>query len=252
MVNDVPITPDVAAAYCLCKRKAFLLLQGEECEATHQYVVLTEAQAAASLKTFIASSERAGLTIQHCNGAELTGKADVLAQVSLRADDLHATADALVSLEKPVGKGHPIYEPHLAIGSHCIDKADKISLAFIGHVLGIEHRRRPHTGVIINGAGHLQRMQLATLMAFLEPAIDTLKAWKGDHPAQRADRTQPPPKPRGQRIAGKCFGSTHRLEFELGAWFEGACGFALVLALSQITNNLKKRPVDLQPLTTIQ
>src|ERR1017187_6657945 len=26
----------------------------------------------------------------------------------------------------------------------------------------------------------------------------------------------------------------HRLEFELGAWFEGACGFALVLALSQM------------------
>ena len=25
-----------------------------------------------------------------------------------------------------------------------------------------------------------------------------------------------------------------RLEFELGAWFEGACGFALVLALSQM------------------
>jgi hypothetical protein len=24
------------------------------------------------------------------------------------------------------------------------------------------------------------------------------------------------------------------LEFELGAWFEGACGFALVLALSQM------------------
>ena len=29
-------------------------------------------------------------------------------------------------------------------------------------------------------------------------------------------------------------GSNRRLEFELGAWFEGACGFALVLALSQM------------------
>ena len=28
--------------------------------------------------------------------------------------------------------------------------------------------------------------------------------------------------------------STRRLEFELGAWFEGACGFALVLALSRM------------------
>jgi hypothetical protein len=29
-------------------------------------------------------------------------------------------------------------------------------------------------------------------------------------------------------------GSNRRLEFELGAWFECACGFALVLALSQM------------------
>src|ERR1017187_5760143 len=29
-------------------------------------------------------------------------------------------------------------------------------------------------------------------------------------------------------------GSNRRLEFELGAWFEGACGFALVLALRQM------------------
>src|ERR1035437_5375143 len=29
-------------------------------------------------------------------------------------------------------------------------------------------------------------------------------------------------------------GSNRRLKFELGAWFEGACGFALVLALSQM------------------
>jgi hypothetical protein len=74
-----------------------------------------------------------------------------------------------------------------------------------------------------------------------------------------------------------------RLEFELGAGFEDACGLALVLALSQMRehglgsfdradlhprrnpidrqgrfapqpggNSLKKRPVDLQPLITIQ
>jgi hypothetical protein len=33
---------------------------------------------------------------------------------------------------------------------------------------------------------------------------------------------------------GKRKGVNRRLEFELGAWFEGACGIALVLALSQM------------------
>ena|ERR1035437_647176 len=32
-------------------------------------------------------------------------------------------------------------------------------------------------------------------------------------------------------------GKARRLEFELGAGFEGACGFALVLALSQMTEH---------------
>jgi predicted RecB family nuclease len=187
MPNDFPITSDIVAAYSLCQRKAFLLLRSEQCESAHPYVVQKEVQAAASLKTFLELSKRSGLSVQYCIGAQPTGKADVLAQVSLRADDLQAMADALVSLEGPVGKGLSLYEPYLAIGCHSITKADKIRLAFIGHVLGIGHRHSPQTGVIINAAGDTQRIRLTKLIAYLEPVIDTLKAWK-DAPA-----TAPPP-----------------------------------------------------------
>lgn len=180
MPNDIPITPDIAAAYSLCKRKAFLLLQGEQGDSPHQYVVSTDAHAAASLKAFLNASERAGLAVHHCNGAELTGKADVFSHVSLRADELQATADALVSLKKAVGKGSSSYEPHLAIGSNSITKEDKIRLAFIGHILGNGHRHSPNTGVIINGSGDAERIILAKLIIYLEPAIDTLKAWRDD------------------------------------------------------------------------
>ena len=74
MANDTPITPEVATAYCLCKRKAFLLLRGKERDSTHPYVVQTEAQAATSLNNFLDSSKQAGLTIKHCHGSEPTGK----------------------------------------------------------------------------------------------------------------------------------------------------------------------------------
>ena len=51
--------------------------------------------------------------------------------------------------------------------------------------------------------------------------------------------------------------ANRRLEFELGAWFEGFCGFALVLALSQMREHglglfgrddphLRRKPLDRQ------
>ena len=187
MSNDIPITPEIAAAYYLCKRKAFLSLRGEQGDSPHQYVALTDAQAAASLKTFLVESERAGLSIQHCSGAELTGKAHVFSHVLLRTDKLQATADALILVKKAVGKKTSPYEPHLAIGWNCIAKEETIRLAFIGHVLGKGHRHPPNTGVIINASGDVKRISLAKPMAYLESAIDTLKAWKD------VSVTAPPP-----------------------------------------------------------
>ena len=39
---------------------------------------------------------------------------------------------------------------------------------------------------------------------------------------------------RGDPFSHPSGSENHRLEFELGAWFEAACGFALVLVLSQM------------------
>lgn len=187
LTNRFMVTPDVAAAYSLCQRKAFFLLRGERGDSAHQYVVLMKANASASLNTFLKASERGGLTVRNCHGAEPSGKADVFSHVLLRADGLLATVDALVTLEKPGGKGQPPYEPYLAIGSHSVAREDKIRLAFIGNLLSTGQRHRSQTGVIVNTAGDAQRINLAKLMAYLEPVIETLKAW-GATPA-----TPPPP-----------------------------------------------------------
>ncbi len=182
-----PITDEIAVAYCTCKLKAYLLLRGEHGEYSHPYVLLKEGRASAGLKIFLNSSKQAGLRIQHCKGGDPTAKADVFAQVTLRSNRLQASADALFSLKEPDGKGQSPVEPHLAIGTDSIAKEDKIRLAFIGLVLGNDRRHRSHTGVIINALGDTQRIKLVALMGQLEPAIETLKAWK-DSP----DSTPPP------------------------------------------------------------
>jgi predicted RecB family nuclease len=187
MANDCFITPGIVAAYSVCARKAFFLLRGEEGESPHEYVVLTEAQASATLRAFFDSCKQSGLSVRHCKGAELTGKADVFAQVSLRADELQATVDALLPLKERVAKGESPYEPLLAIGRHSIAKEDKIRLAFTGHVVGNYFCSRPNTGIIVNAAGDRRRIQLRKLIASLKPAIDTLRTWKA------APATDPPP-----------------------------------------------------------
>jgi len=187
MAIPLPITPEIAAAYSLCKRKAFLLLRGEAGECPHEYVRLLEAHAGASRQAFLSSLKSIGLTVQQCKGEEVVGKAVVLAQVLMRNDDLEAVSDALVPLAQPALKGQPHYEPHLVIGSHAATKEDKVRLAFVGYVLGKAHRHSSPTGVIITVAGDAQRLKMAKLMACLEPAIDMLKAWR-DTPA-----TVPPP-----------------------------------------------------------
>lgn len=184
MAIPLPITPELAAAYSLCKRKAFLLMRGDAGESPHEYVRLLEAHAATSRH---ASLQATGLTVQQCHGGHLSGKSDVFAEVLMKTDGLEATFDALVSLDRPAVRGQPPYEPHLAIGTHAVAKEDKIRLAFLGYVLGNGHRHRPPTGVIVNVAGDPQRIQLPKLMANLEPAIDTLKTWRTSLPSD------PPP-----------------------------------------------------------
>jgi predicted RecB family nuclease len=177
------ITPDLAAAFWLCKRKAYLVLRGDSTNVPHEYVTLLADRAVVSRQNFLVSVQSNGLTVKHCKGEPLAGKADVFAEVLLKSDDLEALVDALVVLDKPAYRGQPLYDPHLAIGTHTVAKEDKIRLAFVGHVLSNGHRHGTQTGVIVNAAGNSQRIPLTTLAESLNPAIETLKAWRRNLPS---------------------------------------------------------------------
>jgi hypothetical protein len=54
------ITTDLVEAYSLCPKKAFLLMAGEPNPGPHEYVQITDEQAAASRQSQRASLERVG------------------------------------------------------------------------------------------------------------------------------------------------------------------------------------------------
>lgn len=187
MTLSCAITPDLVAAYCLCKRKSFLLLRGDTGEPPHEYIRLLNAHAANRLSTYLDSLKAAGLQVQQDQKGGIAPKADVLVNVPLRAGDIEATVDALVCISPHSSRAQRHYEPHLVLGSHAITKEHKVRLAFIGYALSEAHRYPLATGTIVNGAGNTFRFQMPKLIAGLRPIIETIRAWKTNLP------TAPPP-----------------------------------------------------------
>ena len=60
MQTPSAVTPELAAAYSLCERKAFLTLRGDDACPPHEYVTYLDACAATSMRSFLASLKDAG------------------------------------------------------------------------------------------------------------------------------------------------------------------------------------------------
>jgi predicted RecB family nuclease len=193
MTNGRPITPDLVAAYWLCKRKAFLLLEGETGD-THEYVQLINARAASCLEDYLRSFEAGGLRVHQGQHQATAANADVIANLTIRYDYLEATVDALVCTLSDPSKKRPRYEPHLVLGTSAITSEDRIRLTFIGYVVAKARHQRLASGAFVNGAGNVVRIKLPRLMADVAPIIDTLKVWI----------TNPPPDSPPTMLNGHC------------------------------------------------
>src|SRR5690349_14506705 len=90
-----PITSDIAEAFSLCPRKAFLLLRGERAGAPHEYVRIVEEQEAANRQAYRASMAGAADATGAHRLSDLMAGHDVILDVAVVADDLEARCDAL-------------------------------------------------------------------------------------------------------------------------------------------------------------
>ena len=169
------ITPDLVAAYGVCRRKAFLLLQGENGD-PHAYVQVVNARAVTGREAYLKSFEAGGLRVHQDQKAMAAG-ADVVANVTFSSDHMEATADALVRTVPDPSKKRSWYEPHLVLGSSGVTRGDRIRLAFTGYVVAKACRQQLASGVLVNVEGNIIRIQLPRLMTDVVPVINTLKAW---------------------------------------------------------------------------
>jgi predicted RecB family nuclease len=171
------ITSDLVEAYSLCPRKAFLLLAGEPNPGPHEYVRLSDEQAAASRQARRASLEEAGELSHGVGATDLRIGLKVLADAELEAGGLKARCDFLAKVSEPSRLGRFSYEPVKVVGTFRASRPDALGLAYQGFVLGEVQGRLPALGTLVLLGDRNSKVKLAARYKEVRRIIETLRAW---------------------------------------------------------------------------
>jgi hypothetical protein len=130
------ITPDVAVAYTLCPRKAYLLLCTDEQGVPHHYPSILAAGQHRNRASYLHGLKRRDADESGYGGTRLQPGSGRLSAAVLKTLDCEAYCDGLTPA-LPVTAGHgKHYEPTLVSGTHKVTQEQRLALLFIGYVLG--------------------------------------------------------------------------------------------------------------------
>lgn len=181
------ITSEVVVAYSKCSRKAFLLLCSDDQGITHEYVSLLEEQALRNRVKYQHRIEQEHPGVCVGNSAFLSDGVDVLLGFSLRFRDLAADCDVLMKVQRDSSLGSYSYEPTIIVGTHKVTKEHKLTVLFIGYLLGKLQNQLPVAGTIVGADSHTHKVYMESGVRTLIPMIKALRQWSGNE--------LPPPPP---------------------------------------------------------
>jgi len=171
-----PITLDIVEAYSLCPRKACLLLIGKPLGVPHEYVHITDEQAAANREAHSASLAQAA-DVSPGGIADLKTGAKVVADAELAANGLHAHCDFLTRVNGSSRLGRFSYEPVKVIGTCRASRPDALGLAYQGLVLGEVQGRQPTSGTLVLLGDRPTKVKLAGKYKEVRRIVEALRAW---------------------------------------------------------------------------
>jgi predicted RecB family nuclease len=171
-----PITLDIVEAYSLCPRKACLLLISKPLGVPHEYVHITDEQAAANRKAHSASLAQAA-DVSPGGIADLKTGAKVVADAKLAANGLHAHCDFLTRVNGSSRLGRFSYEPVKVIGTCRASRPDALGLAYQGLVLGEVQGRQPTSGTLVLLGDRPTKVKLAGKYKEVRRIVEALRAW---------------------------------------------------------------------------
>jgi predicted RecB family nuclease len=172
-----PITLDIVEAYSICPRKAFLLQRGEPVGVPHEYARIIEEQEAANRQTHRARLAEGGEVVRSGGSAEMAAGRDIVADVDLTADGLHARCDFLAKVTERSRFGRFSYKPVKVIGACRASRPDALGLAYQGLVLGEVQGRQPSSGTLVLLDDRPCRVKLAGKYKEVRRIADALREW---------------------------------------------------------------------------
>ncbi len=155
------ITSEVVIAYSQCPRKAYLLMFSPDKGKPHEYVKILEQERRENQTRYVDRLKQKYIDVRPYNAENLRKGREILANAHIRADGLEAACSVLTRVEGKSALGKHSYEPTSCLGTHTINKEQKIEIAFIGHVLGCIQNKQPVAGRIIgmNGSSHTVKLE---------------------------------------------------------------------------------------------
>ena len=150
------ITSELVVAYSQCPRKAYLICKGEGGD-PHALVEIIERRARANRERYLrAIGQPSDL---------------VSTNMTLRSGNMEAFCDVLMR------RGENSYEPTLVAGTHKVTKAEKINLAYVGHVIDCLYHRKPSVGTIVLEQNKIQKVKLEASHKTIAKIIPALQPW---------------------------------------------------------------------------
>src|SRR6266566_5496548 len=184
------ITSEIVVAYSQCPQKAFLLLCTGEQGIPHEYMHILEQQKRLNQINYLHALNaltQISLEEQSRIVTDLTQASTLIIKATLKSEGLEAYCDVLTQVESSSSSPGSRYEPTIVVGTHSVNKEQKLELLFAGYLLGKIQGKVPEHGKIIDVDGISHQVKLGEGENILLSLLRPLQTWI------TASSPEPPP-----------------------------------------------------------
>ncbi len=121
------ITSEIVVAYSQCPQKAFLLLCTDEQGIPHEYMRMLEQQKQCNQINYLHALTQTSLEEKTQIVTDLTEAGNLIIKATLKSEGLEAYCDVLTRVESSSSSHGSSYEPTIVVGTHSINKEQKLA-----------------------------------------------------------------------------------------------------------------------------